>query len=302
MFCGPGSAQDYTHQIIDELQNIDSSPQRVIVKNRLAINNEGGHLQGIQYQKIGNKELVLLSGSSNTYAYAAVAQLGRKRIVKNLFPLFDKPLKHAGGFQVCENYMAVGIEDNESRTYAEVIVYDISKPKRAPLEVQKIVRTGAFEKVTAGCVAMAKFKEHWMLVVGNWNTRDLDIYLSPATTGSMNNFMLVQSMNMKEQDRSKWSDPHWLAYQNINLIAKGNALFLLGMQSDTSGQNVADLFQLSTEDLKQFTIRKISSKTLQNTGGDFVWGSGAIIQDDKLVGLLSCQRNLLPESTIYFYR
>ena len=55
---------------------IDTEPQVILCKNEWEVNNQGGHLQGVQLLVKDGMEYAILSGSSGTYAYYSVVKLG----------------------------------------------------------------------------------------------------------------------------------------------------------------------------------------------------------------------------------
>lgn len=286
-------------QILRLWSEIDVNPELIIFENHLEINNEGGHLQGVQLLNQGDSTLAILSGSSSTDAYLILVDLSRSSKVQRIIRIFEKPLKHAGGFQICENYLAVGVEDNEKRNRSEVCIYDLQDLGRSIQKpVVQIRREGLFERATAGCVGMVKIPGHWMLIVGDWNTRNLDFYQS-ENESIESQFALIESMYLDHVNRSSWSDPEWLPYQNINLIYSQNELYLVGMTSDINKANVADLFHLSIQD--SVSLTKISRLHLENQGGDFIWGGGVFKQSNELRGLIGCERNLTSQNHLYLY-
>ena len=60
------------YHIISILDKIDSLPISISFKNSLKINNNGGHIQGIQYIKYEKNDYYILSGSSDSYSYFSI--------------------------------------------------------------------------------------------------------------------------------------------------------------------------------------------------------------------------------------
>ncbi len=110
--------------------NIANEPTALSYANHLEINNEGGHLQGVQMVDSEFGRFAVMTGSSDSYAYYMVVKLGHVNQVVSVTKLFDKPLKHAGGFQIFQNYMAIGIEDNSAKNKSKVCIYDLSNPEK----------------------------------------------------------------------------------------------------------------------------------------------------------------------------
>jgi hypothetical protein len=270
--------------------------------NSWPINNEGGHLQGIQPLYQDQQSYLVLSGSSSTYSYYAMIRLGESPQVIGIQKILDKPFKHAGGFQIYDHYMAVGVEDNDARNHSYVFIFDLADPESPPAEpVLKIEREGPFERATAGCIGLTFYQDHWLIVVGDWNTRNLDFYQSSEIGNEITPFKLTQSITISEIDKKLWSDPEWLPYQNINLLHDSSRLYLVGLTSDSEKNNVVDVYEIITEDLASFSLQKISRKILNNQGGDFIWGAGLDIKNESIVGIVSCQRNLDSLAQWYYY-
>ena len=96
----PGLAIAQKGGIPDLFDRIDTLPEILICRNDLEVNNRGGHLQGVQLMVKDGQEYAILSGSSSTSAYYAVARLDPIPEVISVNILMDKPFKHAGGIQV----------------------------------------------------------------------------------------------------------------------------------------------------------------------------------------------------------
>ena len=88
----------------------------------------GGHLQGVQIFESKQKEYIAVSGSSDSYAYYFVAEKTQDSIfeLKYIRKIWDKPMKHAGGFQVAHSFLVVGVEDNEKKDSSLLVIYDTS--------------------------------------------------------------------------------------------------------------------------------------------------------------------------------
>ena len=117
------------NSIVSKFESIDKNPFVISFSNSMEINNNGGHLQGVQLIKDDSLNYAILSGSSDSYSYYSVVKLGVENEVISVNKLMDKPFKHAGGIQIFQNYMAVGIEDNSKKDKSKVCIYDISDPE-----------------------------------------------------------------------------------------------------------------------------------------------------------------------------
>lgn len=267
-----------TEEVITAFHRIDTSPNVISYTNTQEVNQRGGHLQGVQWMKNGDEEYVVMSGSSSTYSYYAVVEMGSKNEVLAVHKLLDKPYKHAGGFQIQDGYMAIGIEDNEAKDKSRVHVYRFDDPESAPQQpVAVIERQGEYERSTAGCVGIVNTHGTLLVVAGDWDSRHLDFYLGDdqgPETKSLT-FKKVYTINAKEANKEGWINQQWLSYQNINLIkGRDDKLYLIGLARNEENQDVADLFQLITQNMTTFTIKKVATKKFKaKRGTNFQWGA-----------------------------
>ena len=271
--------------IVKAFKQIDAAAHVIRYTNELALNHEGGHIQGVQWMEKEGKEYIVMTGSSSTYSYYTVLRRGGKQEVISVNRILDKPYKHAGGFQINDSYMAIGIEDNEARNTSKVYVYNMADPEQPPQQPLAIIeRNGAYERATAGSVGIMKLADKILLVVGDWSSRHLDFYIGDEQLlkGQQANFEKVYTISEKEADKEDWTDQEWPAYQNINLIKDaGNNIFLLGLARNDKEQEVADLFKVETKDFEVFKLQKVASQQFKpKKGTSFKWGAG-VVYDEK---------------------
>jgi len=286
--------------MIHSLSNLDDRHTSIAIANDLSFNQAGGHLQGVQLMAEDGQNIVIVSGSTDQAAYVSTITLGTNPQVTSVFNLMEKPFKHAGGFQISDHYLAVGIEDNEARDRSVVQIYDLTKIREAgPVLINEVSRFGAYERPTAGCVALAYHHAKWLCIVGNWHTRDLDIYTAKSFRAE-SSLDLVQTITPIDSARSDWSNPQWLSYQNINLHAHDGVLYLIGFAKNEHGNNIADLFLISERDGK-YSLRKLFSKVFESNGCDFSLGTGAVFSQGKIKMIIGSDRNLTPVSNVYFF-
>lgn len=283
-------------EVIDKLSPI---PREISFDNKIEIHNEGGHLQGIQKVTGVDENYYIMSGSSSEYSYLTMVSDEKKNLI-SMVKLSSRPLKHAGGFQISNNYLAVGIEDNDLRNYSLVNIYDISSPTTFSVDpILSIERRGDFERATAGCVGIARINNRWILIVGDWNTRHLDFYFS-NTSNLGEGVILQKELSISDHMRNDWIDTTWLPYQNINLLPQDSSLYLIGMTS-VDGENVVDTYRIDNLNSNDLKLVKISHHTLVNTGGDFIWGAGILVEDNHFKGIVSSGRNLREQNKFYIY-
>jgi len=256
--------------LVEAFRQLGDSTYTLSFQNSLAVNRDGGHIQGIQWMP---PDYLLLSGSSSTVSYYARVKNGEVIIVDTLLQF---PYKHAGGFQVNHGLLVVGVEDNEAKTTSQVLIYEFHNPaKPLGMPLQAIKRTGQAKRATAGCVAIARRQQQFLLLVGDWDTRHLDLYQIDTSriTDSQADFTLTETLTLEEHPRDGWVDDAWWPYQNINLFHFEESLYLIGLGINDEQENVADLFAVSLEPALQLT--KIATQILpQQQQTSFLWGAG----------------------------
>jgi hypothetical protein len=249
------------------VERLPTNPERLRYRADLDIDSEGGHLQGIQ--RLGDR--YLLSGSSEEESYLVILTPEEDRA--EYVRLRAQPLSHAGGFQVNDGFLAIGIEDDDSRSRSVVEIYDVSSKldlEGAPIAT--IDREGERERVTAGAVGIARFRDDVLIVVGNWDSRDLDFYVSRPP---LKEVVLTATLTASELSRTGWTNPDWHSYQNLNLFAEGDSLYLLGTAS-SEGENIADLYAVEFSGGRVSGLRKLSSTRFDMPERlQFKWGAGA---------------------------
>ena len=298
---GQANNDDY---IISKFKSISENPTTIEFDNSKKVNNIGGHLQGIQLITRNEINYAILSGSSDSYAYLSVVKLGDKNKVISVKQLDQKPYKHAGGFQVYENYLAVGIEDNEKKDKSKVCIYDISNPENISVQpVEVIERKGEPLRSTAGCVGITTYKNKILLAVGDWDTQNIDFYSCSKNDIGKSGFKKFQSINIENMSRQDWIDKNWHAYQNINLINFNNDLYLVGLGQNGDQENVADLYGLKEENSNNFILLKLASKTFNcENESSFKAGAGLNFYETGEMQLISCGYNIEDANYINFFK
>ncbi|WP_158858225.1 hypothetical protein [Lunatibacter salilacus] len=300
--------------IVDQFNNLPSQPMALPLKRDLAFDESGGHIQGIQLFLQDGEISAFLAGSSKDAAYVAQVNLGKEAQVETIDTLMLSPFRHAGGFQIYDHFLAVGIEDNYARTTSKVMIYDLGVDKNWKKPVYTLERNGPYERSTAGAIGITRYKDEFILVVADWNARNLDFYSCPFVSfeKKTGHFTQIGSLETASMERYSWSDTLWHSYQNINLLADESGLYAIAMGRDLQDNQVADLFTITleasignqiispveTESLNQLTslelvnkfspreisLNKISTKQFQCQGGaDFRAGAGVFHSGSGLV-------------------
>ena len=291
--------------MVSEFNNLDSNPEIISFSNTLEINNKGGHLQGIQLIQNNTGKYFILSGSSDSYSYFSVVKRSDKNEVISVNKLMNKPFKHAGGFQIYQNYLAVGIEDNNAKDKSKVRIYDISNPEKpVGKPVAVVERTGEPKRSTAGCVGITKHKDKILLAVGDWDTKNIDFYSCKSGEFPKADFELFFWVNTETISKDNWIDDEWLSYQNINLFSTvENELYLIGLGQNNKNENVADLYRIKEDGGGKFSITKTASKTFNcENKVSFKAGAGAVIDDNGNLGIIACGYNANEISYLNYFR
>jgi len=295
-----------SNQLISDLEKLVDKPSSINFQNTLKINNQGGHLQGIQYLNHKKKNYYILSGSSDQYSYYAVVKTGKENRVISINKILEKPFKHAGGFQIFENLMAIGVEDNDAKERSKVFIFNIDNPEKPPEQPLTIIeRMGESRRATAGCVGITIIRDKILVVVGDWDTKHLDFYSTDRKKLGLKGEApeLKYSMDISKTDRTGWIDDKWLAYQNINFLKDNSGnLFMAGMTSDENGKNILDVFKVETDDMSSFRLIKIyTQRFTQNEQTRFIWGAGIYVTEDKKLKIISSSEHIEENSIINIF-
>ena len=282
-----------TADFVADFNAIRSKPVEISFSNQLRVNNKGGHLQGIQRFENKNGEYFFLSGSSENESYCAVIKTTPEKKVIQITNFFEKPFKHAGGFQIFENYMAVGIEDNDKKDKSKVCIYDISNPEEMLGKPKLIIdRAGEPLRNTAGCVGITFYNNKYLIAVGDWDTKHIDFYASNFSNNTENIPEKISSIDIEKVSKVGWINNEWNSYQNINLFNINNNLYLIGLGQNAKSENIADLFEVTKETSGNFRLKKVAAKTFKCTGNcNFKAGAGIEFKEGEIL-LFACPYNI----------
>jgi hypothetical protein len=290
---------------VDDLQGLDSTIYLTFT-NSLHVHTKGGHLQGIQKIEFQKADYYIVTGSTDAHSYYTVLKYAENSgmvISNNL--ILEKPFKHAGGFQIYDDLMAIGVEDNDKKNRSKVFIYRISNPEQPPQEPLAIIeRFGTARRGTAGCVAITQIGQNLIVVVGDWDTVNLDFYVvDREKLGKDPEALILEySLNTKKVDKSEWIDKSWLPYQNINLISdKSGQLWLAGMTTNKGEEDILDLYLVSSDKLKNFTLKKVYTRKFgSNDNTKFRWGAG-LYSKAQGIQLLAVPENITEQTVIQLY-
>ena len=281
-------------------ETIDTIPEVITYTNSFPVpEGENGHLQSAQIldNDVQGTRYIILTGSSDT-SYSVVVKLdnekGNKVISMN--HLLHYPFTHAGGIQLFGHYMGVGIEDSRQRNKSKVQIYNLSNPAD-PIEkpVFDLLRSGEYERSTAGGIGLIEWQQHIVMLVADWDCKNLDFYICPVEVWNLGNivFKLWKSVKTATLDKQGWIDDEWRSYQNINLMCdKNNQLYALGLGGFNSDKNtsVADLYKLNLGDITDnipVSMKKVSRKEFHCTPTvSFSNGAGIHVINENSFGII----------------
>ena len=163
--------------LVEQINDLDNVPATISFSSSLSIDGTGGHIQGIQRFIHKGEDYYFLSGSSDEFSYYAVAKSGANNFIVSSNRILPAPYRHAGGIQIYNDLLAVGVEDNIERTKSRVMIFQIEHPEKVSKDPLAIIeRVGTYQRATAGCVAITGVNVKIIVAVGDWDSRHLDFY------------------------------------------------------------------------------------------------------------------------------
>jgi len=288
-------------------REIQTSPVMLVapVGNSLPPNSyttTSQHMQGVQrlqkssyFAVSGNSEksevLFLKVGDDRTNE--PLASSSEAKLVNVL--KIEKEFSHAGGISVWGNYLVVGVEtkcpiSNWCGEASRVYFYDVSDPEDPQQMTSVIQRPDS----SAGASAMVEIDGGFLVVVGGWDSEQLDFYKSKSSDLN-SGFSKTATWNKKELLAAPGMDTEFGKYQNLNMVKQADGkLFLVGTTHDGLtpgvGHHWADLFSL--EYGKRVSIKKVASRQFDVTESDFQAGAGLFIADEESLMLYSIPFNV----------
>lgn len=283
---------------LEETLAVESQSIAIEVADQSDLN--GGHLQGIQ---LFNGTLVV-SGNSKEFGYLGVFQLlgGEFRFL-GIKKLAKAPFNHAGGFQVAENWLAIGIEDPVGKRESIIQLIDVSSFKTisAP-PVYTLKRKGEFKRSTAGAVALLKRNGHFLLAVGSWDSTVIDFYTSNHTDPYADDFefTLWTSWDSREAKRNDWTNRNYNSYQSLQLTEDSTGVYISGFARN-GNTNEADVFLLRTESDPYTLLQKVATYAVQ-CRGDVTFRNGAGFSEfHELPSIVVVGHHLTPKTNIQIF-
>jgi len=271
----------FDNGVSKSFHKIQSPPQLIRINYHGTKIPSGGHLQGIQRL---SDSLLLITGSSSSYAYYLLTQISLnadKGQVKSVTKITDSPFRHAGGCQVYDHKLVVGVEDNHAKDKSDIIMISFNNLGEETGRRTIAHRAGKVKRSTAGAVGFTKFKTgQYVVIVGDWDSDYLDVYLSRTGVDSLFDSVTTFRLPGKKQP----------SYQAINLLTdKQGRLYLVGF-SRFGFHNRVDLFELEFRmDGTKITNHEIFNFHCRG-GAGFRYASGIELDNDSLSAVYSCSR------------
>ncbi len=263
----------------------------------------GGHIQGIQLKLDPDKEryLAFLSHDSNRLGYVVVVSFPRSGAhlgqVLHVHQFEAGRLRHAGGIQLLDDILAVGLEDNWSKDRSEIQFWNTADPVNwTQLDHLTIRRRGRPKDKTAGAVGIIRHDSHVVVAVANWDSRAIDFYQSstPDLNDSHCRFDVMGRWSVNSADTSTWQpDKLFASYQAINLVGQSDgAVFLLGFHQRALGRDYVDLYSVDLSVKSTPSLHKIFAQKIKlSNDNHFKYGGGVSIQQNTM-WFLSTERSL----------
>ena len=220
------------------------------------------------------------------------------------------PLGHAGGLQIADDVLAVGIEDARAKDRSRIVLLDVTNPESATsLDHLAFDRpadgeTRAVKRWTAGAVGLARTATGYLLVVGSWDSAELDFYHS--TSHDLRNptcrFRHVATWSSDRADRSSWVDDSWASYQSLNVVTSHDGRqFMIGGNRNADDEDWIDLYEIELTAPAERRLTKIAKKHLTcRSGASFRW-SGGIAAASTQLHAIATERDLHERTTVNIF-
>ena len=264
---------------------INTKPEVLHLKRNHIGVPSGGHLQGIQ--ALSDSELVI-TASSSSYAYYLTAN---RTELKSIVKLGDSLFRHAGGCQVISRILFVGVEDNVGKDSSQVMIAGHFDP--GPSSFSVIKRGNTFKRSTAGAVGIAQVRDSFLLVVADWDSKNIDLYTPRPSKDNSWHFDSLTTFHAPD-------DRHWPSYQSINLLTDtAGKFYLIGFALDGT-KDRADLYEVTLHP-DRADLKLISTRNFKCRGTSFRYGSGIYIDHIRQLHIYSCARNATAHTTINIF-
>ena len=272
----------------------------------------GGHLQGVG--RVDPHTLAISTSGDHRATVMFVrwedrTGTGDGEIITTV-AVGQHPLDHAGGLQIADDVLAVGVEDNGAKDRSRIVLLDVADPASTtsldhlafdrPADGQ----TRTVKRWTAGAVGLTKTGTGHLLVVGSWDSADLDFYRSTGDDlrSTACRFRHVATWSSDRADRSSWVDDTWASYQSLNLVTSDDGRqFVIGGNRNARGEDWIDLYEIELALPAARRLTKVAKKHLTcREGASFRW-SGGIAVDGTLLHAIATERDLHRLTTVNIF-
>ncbi|MCB0855379.1 MAG: hypothetical protein KDD63_24315 [Bacteroidetes bacterium] len=259
--------------------SLNPDPEVITLTNKIKVPKKRGHFQGVQVIEQNGSQKLIISGSSRRKAYLLQADLTKKKAEK-LITLMTDPYRHAGGFQVDNQYLIVGIEDNIAKTSSKVCLFNyLNENLEQANPTLKIDRAGEPKRYSAGATGLMAIDTNYLLLVTNWDSRDWDFYEVNPETGE---YLFLKSFH---------APGDWGSYQATNLLRDDEAIYAIGFYQGNGGCQ-ADLILVSKLDDFNLIMEKMATKIFSCQGGvDFSGAAGLEVDREGKLSVWGTQKN-----------
>jgi hypothetical protein len=271
----------------------------------------GGHLQGVG---LVDSRTLAISASGSLEAVVLVVSWpggvgrGEGAIVDSVV-VGEAPLDHAGGLQIADGVLAVGVEDDDAMDRSRVVFLDVADPTAVrALDHLGFDRPGdgqvpMLKRWTAGAVGLARVGARAMVVVGSWDAAEVDFYRATrrdlADPGC--SFKHVAQWARAGADTSTWIDNNWGAYQSLNLVVWKRRVFLVGGNRNDDGEDWIDLYEVDLAAAPSRRLTKLARRQMScRDGASFRW-SGGIVIDGTMLHALATEKDLDDHTSVNLF-
>lgn len=254
------------------------------------IDLSGGHFQGVAYLNI---RTLAISSSGDDIAKVFLLRWrtqigeGEGELIREIV-VGNSPFNHAGGIQISDNVLAVGVEDFNGRKKSKVKFFDL-RDFRRPIELGhlEVNRSSNIKKrKTAGAVGLIKLNDRYLMITGSWNSETIDFYYSNMEDllNTSCRFELFDSWEIAKENKNDWIDKNWGGYQFLNLVSFDNSnIYLIGGHN-SSPHDWIDLYKIElASPPSHVRLVKVSKRHLFcDPDPSFEFAGGIIIDGTRL--------------------
>ena len=218
-------------------------------------------------------------------------------------PISQKPLNHAGGIQITDQWLAVGCEDPGSKQRSIIALQDISSAEAlAKPPTHDFEREGKPKVSTAGAVGLLKRKDHFLLAVATWDALTIDFYRSNHSDPAKPDFEFTKwtTWDARMAKRKGWIEKKTRPYQNIQLFEDATGVYMVATANTKS--NVADVFLINPQSDIFSMMKKVRSRSFELPEGVSFRNGAGLMFDGERAELWSVGRTLHRGTKVSVFR